>query len=97
MTSEQLPPVKNGHNFWIPRAVVVHRFSFIFRQQLGCRGILNVLKSLEYRQLLKLTIVCTGVLPIFLFVKSRSASKLFSLTWSEKALEVATFFCICYL
>ena len=28
MTSEQWPPVYNGHYFWVPRVVVVHRFNY---------------------------------------------------------------------
>jgi hypothetical protein len=30
MTSEQRPTVNNGHYFWVPRVVVVHRFDYIF-------------------------------------------------------------------
>jgi hypothetical protein len=29
MTSEQRPPVNNGHNIWVPRLVVVHKFDYI--------------------------------------------------------------------
>ena len=30
MSSEQQPPVNNGHYFWVLRVVVVHRFEVIF-------------------------------------------------------------------
>jgi hypothetical protein len=30
MTSKQRPPVNNGHYFWVPRVVVVHRFECIY-------------------------------------------------------------------
>ena len=34
MTNEQRPPVNNGHYFWIPRVVVVHKFDRISKAHL---------------------------------------------------------------
>ncbi len=42
MTSEQRPPVNNGHYFWVPRVVVIHRFDCIsFRPFLLIGDFLN--------------------------------------------------------
>ncbi len=37
--SEQRPPVNNGHYFWVPRMVVIHRFDCIFFVQIADCGL----------------------------------------------------------
>ncbi len=43
MTSEQRPPVNNGHFFWVPGVVVTHMFDCTFNVKIEQKKIRNIL------------------------------------------------------